>query len=87
MTKKAFSAICEKNNVAWKVDEASNTLDVDPAAGFVFTGTGLHFLTIYLDDWRRPDAYAFVADDLSMGVEPCSIDACQYCEDNVVTPA
>ena len=81
MKKKAFSALLEKHSVEFKIDEASNVLEVDPASGFVFAGTGLHFLSIFLDDWKRPDAYAFVADDLSMGVEPCSIDDCDYCED------
>ena len=80
MTRKAFAALCAKHDVTWSIDEQEGgSLDVDAPPGRVFADTGLHYISLWLKGWKRADAYAHVAEDLEGGIEPCTLEGCDYC--------
>ena len=71
MSKNKFLKLCKKNNVVFT--DNGNCLKIDAPDGHHFTASGLHWRDIYTfhGEWKRPDMYAELANELSMGVEVC----------------
>ena len=81
MTKKQFDTVCFAKKVAWRYDDEADTIEVDAPPGYVMADTGLHYLSHWLKGWTRAEAYAHIADDLRGGIEPCTTDDCDICEE------
>ncbi|MDH3350239.1 MAG: hypothetical protein OEM51_01725 [Gammaproteobacteria bacterium] len=81
MTKKQFDAICAEKKVSWRYEDETDTIEVDAPPGYVMTDSGLHYRSLYLRGWKRAEAYADLADDLRAGIEPCTLEDCDLCEE------
>lgn len=47
--------------------------------GHTLGGQDIHYFDLWLDGWQRKDAYAYILTELSLGIDKCSIDNCEYC--------
>ena len=76
-TKAQLIAACKQNGVMLLDD--GEALRLDAPIGKVFKGTGNHAHDLYLQGWKRTEAYEDLIGNMLYGMEDCADPDCDAC--------
>jgi len=78
-TRKQFVKRCDQ--LGMKQFDDFDTIKLDAPDGFVMGTTGLHWIDMYYGNgaWKKGEIYAFLIEDMEMGIEECLDWDCDVC--------
>jgi len=67
------------------IDDNGFAITLDTPKGMVLGASGLHWYDLHYDSppraWSKPEAWAAIIEEMSMGVESCMNPECDSCND------
>lgn len=81
-TRKQFIDRCEALGISYEI-ETGVKVAIDLPHGKVLATCGLHFEDRYLRDTKIGYEYAFLIEDMAMGIEDCQIVDCDCCNEQI----